>query len=303
MSEELMNYDVNEQITGQGKENTESSDDFFNALISSTSNEESTMFSNNEPSEQQQMTDEQKKLYAGRYKSVDDLESGYKHWQSEAYKRDNQIKEMQEELSALKEIKEAIATDDELAQRLMSKFQKGGNQQNDTQNNQFYANLKEPQKPQDFNEYEITDPSTTSGKWALEMQQFQQRKMIRDELMQVAETQKQTQLAEAKKQQMQNLYVNLAQQYGEQEARARIEFMTNPRNVTPEALLALYELVNNKQIPQSNIKRDMMNSMRPQYPASIGNGMSMRSGADTRSAEDKIWDSIMNFEKSGNPFG
>jgi hypothetical protein len=239
-------------------------------------------------------------------------EKRFEYWQSQAAKRENELKVLQQQLS---EAKAEPATTPEVPA-----------QQTQPATQEFPPPPSKPEKPRTFSRDEAyTDPSSESARyldevesWRDDMVQYNELKgqydvAILQERLDAQEEERQKQVKQQKIQmdnqrQSQEIYEHVVGHYGFNEADARdfIQTMSKPESITMDNLVNLYRMQKGMaaQAPATTAApspafTQTQNAQSIPSPMGVVTG---ESNTDTRSDSDQVMDDLINSFNSKNPW-
>ena len=234
----------------------------------------------------------------------------YQYWQSQAAKRDNELKQTQAQL-----------------QQMQMQVQQAAAQQQQEQVEEFPPPPEKPEKPRNFNRQEaFEDPSSESARYLDEMDdwrdntdEYNQLKnqydnaLVQEQLNAQQEQQAQAQrVREAQMQearQLQGVHNMVQEKYGmsAEEGQHFIKTMSNPASITVDNLVQLYRLQNGQgqaapqqgqpAQPSSTFQQTQRAQQVPQPK-----GVQPTAGNTQQPAEDTIMDNMISDFKSKNPW-
>jgi len=240
-------------------------------------------------------------------------EKRFEYWQSQAARRENELKVLQQQLAEAKA--PPAATPEVPAQQTQPEVQ------------EFPPPPTKPEKPRTFSRDEAyTDPSSESARyldevesWRDDMVQYNELKgqydvAILQERLDAQEKERLKQVEQQKIQmdnqrQSQEIYEHVVGHYGfnETDARDFIQTMSKPESITMDNLVNLYRMQKGMaaQAPATTAAPSPAFT-QTQNAQSIPSPMGVVTGetsADTRSDSDQIMDDLINTFNSKNPWG
>ena len=234
----------------------------------------------------------------------------YQYWQSQAAKRDNELRQTQAQL-----------------QQMQQQVQQVAAQQQEAPQEQFPDPPARPEKPRNFNRQEAyEDASSESARylddvdeWRDNMDEYNQLKnqydnaIVQEQLNAQQEQQAQAQRArEAQIQQhrqLQGVHSMVQEKYGmsAEEGQHFIETMSNPKSITVDNLVQLYRLQNGtgqaapeQPQPAQPSPTFQQTQRAQQVPQPMG--VQPTAGNTQQPAEDSIMDNMISDFKSKNPW-
>jgi len=257
-----------------------------------------------------QPTDIQENLHSQEHESLEAKNDAkrFEYWQSQAAKKDNELKTLQNQVQQVVQSQQApMSTNEAPAQQ------------------EFPPPPPKPQKPQGFSREEAWgDPSSTSARYLDEVESWQddigeyrdlrgqydlavirERFEAEDEVKKVNQ-QKAVQYNQTK-QQLRDVYSHVTGHYGftDSEAKDFIKSMSNAKSVSMENLVQLYRMqkgagpVNTESQGPSQAFQQSRNAQQVPSPMGVMPGQATES---QRSDADSIMDELITSHKSKNPW-
>ena len=239
-------------------------------------------------------------------------ERRFEYWQSQAAKRENELKVLQQQLQTAKA--QPTATPEVPAQPTQPEVQ------------EFPPAPARPEKPRTFSRDEAySDPQSESARyldeveaWRDDMVQYSELKSQYDtaviqERLDKQEKQRQQaikrqQAQMATQRQSQEVYEHVTGHYGFNDADARefIQTMSQPESITMDNLVNLYRMQKGQPAPNAPVNPGPSATFtQTQNAQSIPSPMGVVTGestSDTRPENDQIMDDLINSHKSRNPW-
>jgi hypothetical protein len=234
----------------------------------------------------------------------------YQYWQSQAAKRDNELRQAQAQLHQMQQQVQAVTA-----------------QQQEQPQEQFPEAPAKPERPRNFNRQEAYEDSSSESaryldeveEWRDNMDEYNQLKnqydnaLVQEQLQAQQEQQVRAQRAkEAQMQQarqLQGVHKMVQEKYGmsAEEGQHFIKSMSDPKSITVDNLVQLYRLQNGtgQAAPQQGQPAEpspafQQTQRAQQVPQPMG--VQPTAGNTQQPAEDAIMDNMISDFKSKNPW-